>query len=1613
MKNRTSFLRSVIALCLLCPAIWAKATDYYFSSTSGDDSRTAAQAQNPSTPWKTVDKLNTIFGTLRAGDNVFFKRDDVFTGTITATASGNAAQPIVLNAYGSGAAPVISGLRSLSGWVSVGNNSWEADASFVQSAVNVALLNGAPQAIGRYPNAGTANGGYLTLESHSGNTSITDQQLSSYPNWAGGEVVIRKSRWVLDRNRITSHNGNTVSYTSESGNYPADNYGYFIQNHRAALDLPGEWYFDNNTKKFGIYSYGSPTAVEVGAITTLLSITNQNNITVTNLVFKGANGNAIELSNAQGIQILNCGVLYSGANGLLGLGCNGVHIEGCTLYNTANSALEFRNSSNTTVKANSIKRTGTVAGMGKGDSGSYEAVLIDGDNETIEGNEIDSTGYIPVTFRGNSNTIKNNFISNFNTVKDDGGGIYTWNNIAGAPPTYGSKIIGNVILNGIGAGEGTDWVDYKAANGIYMDDNTAGVEISGNTVANCGLYGLYVHNAYGLTITGNTFFNSSSQLVLTHDNYAPAAKVRNVTMNNNLFFAKDIQQLAAEFRTPDNDIASFGTFDNNYYCRPVYEGYSISTSSNPSAVNLDLADWKTLFGKDAASHTFPVAAVSYDAIRFEYNATATAKTISLDGTYTDAAANTYNGSITLSPFSSAVLVKQIASSAQCAGAPGISREQWNNISGGNLSSVPWQTTPTKKSIVTGAFETINIGDAYGARLSGYVCPPQTGNYTFFIAGDDVAELWLSTDNNQVNKRKIAAVPGWTNFREWNKNSSQKSASITLQAGTRYYIEVLHKEGGGGDHVSVAWQLPNGDFEGPIPGHRFPAGTASSLQSQTINFPALTNVVLGSGAVTLTATASSGLPVSFSLVSGPATLVGNMLTPTGAGTVVIKASQAGNAQYSAAPDVTQQFAIASVQVAQCSATGTILREQWNNITGADVAQIPVNSTPSSTSQLTSFEGPKDIADNYGSRIRGYICPPVSGNYTFWIAGDDAVELWLSTTADPSLKTKIAYNTSWTEFRQWNWYPSQKSASIYLEAGGKYYIEALQKEASGGDHLSVAWQLPNGTMEAPIPGIRLSPFVPTVIIMQNQTISFGGLQNFTLGDAPVTLNAFASSGLPVIFSIVSGNASLNGNILTPLTAGAVVVKASQAGNGQYNAAGDVTQSLTVLVATSSQCSASGTILREQWNNVSGAAVSQVPVNSTPSSSSQLASFEGPLNIADNYGSRIRGYICPPQTGTYTFWIAGDDNVELWLSTSDDPTFKTKIAYHTSWTESRQWNWYPTQKSTSVYLTAGKKYYIEALHKEEYGGDNVSVAWQLPDGTMEAPIPGNRLSPFVPVVVPPSSICSATGFILREVWNNVDGNDVSQVPQNATPSSSSQLASFEGPTNAADRYGSRIRGYICPPQTGSYTFYIAGDDATELWLSTSDEPSAKIKIAYNLSWTNPREWNRYATQKSASISLTAGKKYYIEALHKEGAGGDNIAVAWQLPDGTFEAPMDGSWLSPYTSAVATTANGSVGNIGSSEIKISETETKGELPVFRVYPNPFTSKVTIEFIPAASGQTVVEVYNSAGIRQAVIYNGAAKKAMGLKLLYNEPALAAGVYFIHCRSAAGSYVYKLVKTKN
>lgn len=213
-------------------------------------------------------------------------------------------------------------------------------------------------------------------------------------------------------------------------------------------------------------------------------------------------------------------------------------------------------------------------------------------------------------------------------------------------------------------------------------------------------------------------------------------------------------------------------------------------------------------------------------------------------------------------------------------------------------------------------------------------------------------------------------------------------------------------------------------------------------------------------------------------------------------------------------------------------------------------------------------------------------------------------------------------------------------------------------------------------------------------------------------------------------------------------------------------------------------------------------------------------------------------------------------------------------------------------------------------------------------------------------------------REYWTGVTGTSVNSIPTAIAPSGRDvlfdgmQAVGWLGTARAglkkdwADAYGTRLRGYLRAPATGTYTFFIASDDASELWLSNSTNPAGKTRIAwvslYN-SWnavTDMPNWlsNGTSTGKSASITLTAGQYYFIEALHKEGTGGDHLTVGWTKPGETVGSapteiiPASALFADPHNGAPKITllspASGSATLLVGNGLALSATATDDGLP-------------------------------------------------------------------------------------
>jgi hypothetical protein len=466
---------------------------------------------------------------------------------------------------------------------------------------------------------------------------------------------------------------------------------------------------------------------------------------------------------------------------------------------------------------------------------------------------------------------------------------------------------------------------------------------------------------------------------------------------------------------------------------------------------------------------------------------------------------------------------------------------WDGIGGSALvsgltSASTYPNTPTSEDLLTSAEGLANRADNYGTVLRGYLIPPVTGAYRLFIASDDASELWVTTTTATNGLQRIANVASYTSPRDWTATAAQQSTNRNLTAGQAFYFEVRHKEGGGDDHVAIAWECTNGGVaRGVIPG--------SHMAPYRWNYaPRMTNHV-------------------FTIHRGslPATFVGQMrftdvdvedtnhtwaiASGNGAGLFsvdaagVLRVADTNGLLGVAGTNAVLGVRVADTNVPSLGVTGTVTlvlrpagfvttnvyQEVWTNLTGTTIAALTTNARypgrATLLSALTSLDGPY-AGDNYGSRMRVLLVPTNTGPHTFYIASDDASELRFTPGTNGDSAPVIAFVSTYTSDQVWNTYTSQQSAPIALTAGSNYYLEVRQKEGGGGDHATVGWLTPGATNISVVPrsvlrGIDLN-FAPW---FTNQTRTVAGVP--TNGQAIAYTAAIDAQYDSITYALAGGN------------------------------------------------------------------------------------------------------------------------------------------------------------------------------------------------------------------------------------------------------------------------------------------------------------------------------------------------------------------------------------------------------------------------------------------------------------------------------------------------------------
>jgi hypothetical protein len=321
---------------------------------------------------------------------------------------------------------------------------------------------------------------------------------------------------------------------------------------------------------------------------------------------------------------------------------------------------------------------------------------------------------------------------------------------------------------------------------------------------------------------------------------------------------------------------------------------------------------------------------------------------------------------------------------------------------------------------------------------------------------------------------------------------------------------------------------------------------------------------------LSATASSGLPVTFSVVSGPGSLSGNTLSFTAAGTVVVAANQSGNSSFSAAPTVTQSITVQ--KAAQTLSFGALPTQTLGG------APLVLSATASSGLPVTFsvVSGPGSLSGNTLSFTAAgtvVVAANQSGDANYTAAGEVTQSVVVQGSSLQAQKITFPALAS-TNYTAGLTIPLKATASSGLPVdfnvqSGPGKITGTNLAVTGAGVIKVvASQVGNSVFAA-----ADSVVIGLTVDKSSQAIEFSTAATTSLGDAIIPLTASSSASLPVSFRVLSGPGSIEGNQLQATGIGTISISADQPGDANYLAAPQVVRTILVVPGLSFQAALPG--------------------------------------------------------------------------------------------------------------------------------------------------------------------------------------------------------------------------------------------------------------------------------------------------------------------------------------------------------------------------------------------------------------------------------------------------------
>lgn len=600
----------------------AGASKYYFSA-EGDD---ANSGRLPQKSWKKLSHLTKI--KLQPGDTLFFRRGDVFEGTISIQQSGTKGKPIVITAYGEGGDPVFTGAVAVKNWKATGGVRYEANIS---KKVYDLFANGKRLTPARFPNSG-----YLSIDNGYGKDSISCNALQELTGfWNGATLRIRTIDWVYETRMIKDYQkglliqGQQDRYPIEksfqertqngkTGIYPFQKgYGFYLEGLPQMIDTANEWALQDSKLLLQMPEGKNPATENLEAVIHQYGIWLQANvkyIVVDGLQFRqyekaGIGGSwhlaNISITNNAFNQIHGAGILFDSAS----QNCTIKQNRFTDILGRGISTLEAAGSE---ISNNVLTRIGLERGKGWSGVNGATAILIHNverkiqtdttfaNHNTVRYNRVDSCGYNGIRVDGSYNLVENNIIDHCSLTLNDGANLYCY--AAGPNVTHHSIFRNNIVRYSVGDSHATPG-NPNLAFGIYLDNNSHNMLVEGNTVIATGASGIVNNDAsFNNTIINNTIYDCKEGIGFAE--WANLGRLYGLVVENNTVVSLTPKQKAISITNYLAPQLAFGQLANNRYINlSATQFFSYTTRQIPEATRLDLSfeQWRDILKNDEGS----------------------------------------------------------------------------------------------------------------------------------------------------------------------------------------------------------------------------------------------------------------------------------------------------------------------------------------------------------------------------------------------------------------------------------------------------------------------------------------------------------------------------------------------------------------------------------------------------------------------------------------------------------------------------------------------------------------------------------------------------------------------------------------------------------------------------------------------------------------------------------------------------------------------------------------------------------------------------------------------------------------------------------------------------